>query len=153
MMLRLKLYRLSLKLAIYALPILAFWLGWWLWTWLCASFGRPILYPSHGHLIDILFAMFVWAFVAGQYKVTSFDELFRERTGIRAAGSACIATSFVLLATLYFSRNDVFPRALLVCDVITLLFITVLVHAVFRIVFRAQSHTAKPTRLLVVGAD
>jgi len=153
MMLRLKLYRLSLKLAIYALPILAFWLGWWLWTWLCTSFGRPILYPSHGHLIDILFAMFVWAFVAGQYKVTSFDELFRERTGIRAAGSACIATSFVLLATLYFSRNDVFPRALLVCDVITLLFITVLVHAVFRIVFRAQSHTARPTRLLVVGAD
>src|SRR5207245_11242143 len=38
--------------------------------------------------------------------VTSFDELFRERTGARAAWSACLATSFVLLALLYFSRNE-----------------------------------------------
>src|SRR6267143_890 len=110
MILLLRLYRLSLKIAVYLLPILSFKLGWIVWMALLTFLGRPILYSSDGHLNQILFGTFVWASIAEHYKVTSFDELFRERTGARRAGSACIATTFVLLATLYFSRNDIFPR-------------------------------------------
>src|ERR1700677_4104582 len=118
MILRLKLYRLSLKICIYLLPILAFKLGWFAWMALSLTLNRPALYSPQGHLSHVLFGTFVWALVAEHYRVTSFDELFRERTGARAAGSACIATSCILLATLYFSRNTVYPRGLLVFDIL-----------------------------------
>lgn len=153
MFLRLKLYRLYLKIGTYLLPILAFRLGWCFWVLICRFSDRPALFSPSGHLTEILVGTFVWAFVAEHYQVTSFDELFRERTGARAACSAGLAAAFVLLATLYFTRNDVFPRGLLVCDLITLLALTILLHALFRILFRSRAHLAKPTRLLIVGAD
>ena len=95
MILRLKLYSLSLKVATYLLPILAFYLGWCAWKLSWAFLGRPVLFSFHGHLNHMLFGTLVWAFVSERYRVTSFDELFRERTGARAAWSACLATSFV----------------------------------------------------------
>lgn len=153
MILRIKMYRLFLKMAVYLLPFLAFRLGWWFWMVICEFIDRPVLYSPQGHLSQILFGTFVWAFVAEHYRVTSFDELFRERTGARAAWSASIATAFILLAMLFFSRNAVFPRGLLVCDLITLLSVTILLHAVFRILYRSKAQLAKPTRLLIVGAD
>ena len=153
MILRLKLYRLTLKLAIYLLPFLAFRLGWVVWVQACLLLSRPVLYFPHGHLSQILFGTFVWAFIAERYKVTSFEELFRERTGARRASSACLATMFVLLCTLYFGRNDIFPRGLLVCDVLTLLVLTLFTHAIFRILYRSGANLAKPTKLLVVGVD
>ena len=131
MILKLKLYGLSLKVATYLLPVLAFYLGWLVWEASSVFLGRPVLFPLYGHSNQMLFGTFVWAFLSERYKVTSFDELFRERTGARAAWSACLATSFVLLAVLYFSRNDIYPRGLLVFDVVVLLVLTVLLHAFF----------------------
>ena len=153
MFLRLKLYGLFLKIGTYVLPILAFRLGWWFWMLICEYFDRPVLYSPSGHLSQVLFGTLVWVFVAKRYRVTSFDELFRERTGARAASSAGLAASFVLLATLYFTRDEIFPRGLLVCDLITLLALTILLHALFRILCRSRAHLSNPTRLLVVGAD
>jgi Undecaprenyl-phosphate glucose phosphotransferase len=153
MILRLRRYRLSLKLAIYGLPIVVFGIGWWVWMLVAMMLGRPVLYPAGGHLTQILFGTLVWVFIAEHYRVTDFDELFRERTGARAAWSASIATVFILLATLYFSRDAVFPRGLLMCDVVLLLAFTILLRAFFRILCRSRAHFAKPTRLLVVGAD
>jgi len=101
----------------------------------------------------MLFGTLVWAFVAERYRVTSFDELFRERTGARAAWSACLTTSFILLALLYFSRDGIYPRGLLVCDVIVLLTLTVVLHAIFRTLFRSGASMATPSQILVVGAD
>jgi Undecaprenyl-phosphate glucose phosphotransferase len=146
-------YGFLLKIVIYALPLLAFKLGWWVWAVLFTFFGRQVLYPSGGHLSQILFGTFVWAFVAEIYHVTSFDELFRERTGARAAWSACVATSCVLLAILFFGRNVVIPRGLLVCAIAALLILTVLVHAIFRIIWKSRIHLARPSRMLIVGAD
>jgi Undecaprenyl-phosphate glucose phosphotransferase len=153
MIMRLKLYRMFLKIAVYSLPIPAFGLGWSVWVAISTYLGRPVLYSEHGHWNQILFGTCVWALFAEHNRVTSFDELFRERTGVRRASSACIAATFVLLATLYFSRNGVFPRGLLVCDVVMLLALTLIVHAVFRVLCRDRAHLAEPTRLLVVGAD
>jgi FlaA1/EpsC-like NDP-sugar epimerase len=153
MILRLKLYGLSLKVATYLLPILAFYLGWYVWNLSWAFLERPVLFSFHGHINHMLFGTLVWAFVSERYRVTSFDELFRERTGARAAWSACLATFCVFLALLYFSRNDVYPRGLLICDAIVLLVLTVMLHAVFRTIFRSSASLAKPTELLVVGAD
>ena len=153
MILRLRMYGLLLKIAVYSVPFFAFKFGWWLWTVLSVLVNRPVLYPSTGHLTQILFGILVWALVAEHYRVTSFDELFRERTGARAAWSACIATSFVLLATLFFGRNDLFPRGLLVCDIVVLLVLTILLRAVFRIVWKNRTHLTRPSGLLVIGAD
>ena len=153
MILRLKRYRLSLKIAIYVLPIAVFALGWWVWMFVSMVLGRPAFYDPAGHSTQIIFGTVVWAFMAEHYGVTSFDELFRERTGARAAWSACIATVSVLLATLYFTRNATFPRGLLICDVVLLLAFTILLHAVFRILCRNRANFVRPTRLLVVGAD
>ena len=153
MILRLRRYRVFVKVAICLLPVAVFAIGWWLWMRVSMILGRPALYSPGGHFTQIIFGTLVWTFIAERYRVTNFDELFRERTGARAAWSACIATVSVLLATLYFSRNVVFPRGLLICDAVLLLALTILLHALFRIVFRSRAHLAKPTRLLVVGAD
>lgn len=153
MILRLKLFRLSMKLGIYVLPLFAYYVGWAIWRAFCEIFQRPALYVPHGHPTHLLFGAFVWAFVSEHYKVTSFDELFRERTGVRAASSACIATLFVLMGVLYFSRNARFPRGLLVCDLLALLVLTVLLHSLFRIVYRSGANLAKPVQILIIGAD
>jgi Undecaprenyl-phosphate glucose phosphotransferase len=153
MLLRLKVYRFLLKVAIYLLPFPAFELGWRLWA-LCLTFiDRPIEYPIRGHVTLVLFSAFLWALMAERYKVTSVDELFRERTGARAAWSASAATAVILVGVLYFGRNAVFPRGLFVCCVASLLTLTVLLHAVFRFVYRKKLQLGRPTRILVVGAD
>jgi len=153
MILRLKIYRMLLKIMTYLLPTAAFPLGWWFWAMLSTLLRRPTLFAEAGHFPTILLGVFVWGFFAENNRVTSFDELFRERTGARAAWSACLATFVVLLATLYFSRNEVFPRALLVCDFVVLFALTMLLHAIFRVLCRRSAHLVKPTRLLIVGAD
>src|ERR1700730_8790606 len=91
--------------------------------------------------------------MAERYKVTSVDELFRERTGAKAASSASAATAIVLLGVLYFGRNAMFPRALFVCCVVSLLTLTVLLHAAFRFLCRKKLRLGRPTRILIVGAD
>jgi Undecaprenyl-phosphate glucose phosphotransferase len=153
MILRLKVYRVLFKAGIYFLSILAFYLGWWVWSAICNLVGRPVLYFVHGHLNQVLFGTFVWALFSTQYKVTTFDELFRERTGARAAFYACLSMSCALLAILYFSRYEQFPRGLLVCDIFTIFVLTIFLHAIFRVLYRSKASLAKPTNLLVVGAD
>ena len=153
MILRLKRYRLLLKVWVYGLPVFAFGIGWYAWMFASRELGRPVLYTPGGHLTQLLFGTLVWAFLAEHYRVTNFDELFRERTGARAAWSASIATASILLATLYFRRDTVFPRGLLICDATLLLGLTIVVHAAFRTLCRSRSHLVKPTRLLMVGAD
>lgn len=153
MVLRLRLYGLALKACTYCLAIVAFFLGWLIWSVSCISFGRPVLYSLHGHLNQVLLGLLVWALVAEKYNVTRFNELFRERTGARAAWSACLAIFCIFLALLYFGRNDVYPRGLLICDVIALLTLTIFLHAIFRLIVRNNASLSQPSRLLMIGAD
>jgi len=153
MLLRLKMYRLLLKVTIYLLPFLVFEIGWKIWAFAATFVNRPVNYPHEGHFTLVLFSAFVWAFAAEHYKVTSVDELFRERTGAKAAWAASVATSVVLIGVLYFEHNAIFPRGLFLCCVITLLALTVLFHAAFRFLYRNHLRLGRPTRLLIVGAD
>ena len=153
MILRLRVYRLLLKICTYLLPLPAFALGLWSWTELCRLFSRPSVFSAQTHLAQLLLGGIAWALLSERYDVTKFDELFRERTGARNASSACIATAFVLLAALYFSRHQAFPRVLLICDLFALLMLTILLHATFRICCRSRAYPSRPTRLLIVGAD
>jgi Undecaprenyl-phosphate glucose phosphotransferase len=153
MLLRLRIYQLCLKLSAYLLPFPAFELGWRIWAASSSLVGRPVAYPKHGHFALVLFITFLWAFMAEHYKVTSVDELFRERTGAKAASSATAATAVVLLGVVYFGHSAEFPRGLFVCLTIALLTLTVLLHAVFRFLYRKKLMLGRPTRILIVGAD
>ena len=153
MLFRLYVYRLVLKIAVFLLPFLAFELAWPIWAFSMASVGRPMMYAHRGHSLLLLFSSFVWAYMAERYRVTNVDELYRERTGARAAWSAVLATAVILLGVLYFGRNDVFPRALFVWSMIALLILTLLVHAIFRFLYRNKLHLGRPIRILIVGAD
>src|SRR5216684_2940626 len=137
MILRLRVYRLLLKICTYLLPLPAFALGLWSWTGLCRLFSRPSVFSAQTHLAQLLLGGIAWALLSERYDVTKFDELFRERTGARNASSACIATAFVLL----------------ICDLFALLMLTILLHATFRICCRSRAYPSRPTRLLIVGAD
>jgi Undecaprenyl-phosphate glucose phosphotransferase len=153
MLLRLKIYRLVLKIATYSLLFPAFGLGWQIWAFCMVLVDRPVLYSPHGHFTLVLFSSFVWAFMAERYNVTNIDELFRERTGARAAWSAILATAVVLLGALYFARDAIFPRALFICSMVALLILTLLLHAAFRFLYRKKLRLGQPTRILIVGAD
>jgi len=153
MLLRLKLYRLLIKLAVYPLPLAAFYLGLTLWAFSWSFFGRPADLSAYSRFTVPLLACFVWAFFAEHYKVTSVDELFRERTGTKGVVAACFATSTVLLAVMYFSRNAEFPRGFFVFSMAVLLVLAVLLRAIFRALCRSHFEYASPTRLLVIGTD
>lgn len=153
MILRLNIYRLALKVAIYLLLFPAFKLGWKFWAACMAVVGRPVLYDSHGHIAIVIFSSFVWAFMAEHYHVTSVDEVVRERTGIRAAWAAVVATAVVLLGALYFMRDAIFPRGLFVFIMVALLMLSLLSHVPFRVLCRKQVRLGRPSRLLIVGAD
>jgi len=153
MLLRLKLYRFLLKVTIFLLPFLAFKIGWQIWAFCLTFINRPVQYSHEGHFALVLFSSLVWAVLAEHYKVTNVDELFRERTGARAAWSASVATAVALIGVLYFQRNVIFPRGLIVFCIFSLQALTVLLHAVFRFLYRKKLGLGRPTRLLIVGAD
>lgn len=153
MLLRLRLYSFLLKLAIYLLPFPAFEIGWRIWALCMVFLGRANEYAHHGHFTLVLFISFLWAFMAEHYKVTKVDELFRERTGARAASAASVATAVILMGVLYFGHNAIFPRGLFISCLITLLLLTLLSHAAFRFLCRRERQLGRPTRLLIVGAD
>lgn len=152
MMLQIRIYRFFLRAATYLLVLPAFISGLGLWMTICHLLNRPTLYSPHNVVGQLLFGGVAWTLVSERYNVTKFDELFRERTGAKNAWSACIALSFILLGALYFTRNQTFPRALLICDIFALLASTIFTHAIFRILCRNRTFPTA-TRLLVVGAD
>src|ERR1700676_4502512 len=153
MVVRLKIYSLILQVTVYLLPILAFESGRGIWALCMAFLYRPNTYPRDGHFTLVLFSSFVWAFMAEHYNVTKFDELFRERTGARAALAASVATSVILMSLLYFGHNVAFPRGLFICCLINLFVLTVLLHAVFRFLYRNKLRLGRPARPLIACAD
>jgi Undecaprenyl-phosphate glucose phosphotransferase len=151
--LSLRYYRLILTFLTYLLPWIAFESAYQAWYFLVRYVDRPAVYPGSGHIGLILLCSFVWAFMSERYHVTSVDELFRERTGAKAALSALVATSTVFLAILFFSRDDVFPRGLFVCGIVALFVLTLVMRAVLRAVFKRRRTWGKPTSILIIGAD
>lgn len=152
MILRIKFYRFALRLVTYLLPLVAHAISVriWLAAWTLAD--RTAIYVPSAHLPAILSISLIWALVAEVYKVTSVDELFRERTGLRAALSACSAAGAVTVVALFFSRDVVFPRGLLIFYFVILLVLVLMVRAVFRSYVRVRLGE-RPVKILVIGAD
>jgi Undecaprenyl-phosphate glucose phosphotransferase len=103
----------------------------------------------------LLFASVAWAVAAEFYKVTSVQELFHERTGIRAAAPAVAVTSALLVGALFFfQRYAGFSRVFLAFSLAILLVWTLAMRALFRtFVHRDTGLLWKPHRILMIGAD
>lgn len=108
----------------------------------------------YGYFNLLLFTTVVWAIITEFYGVSSVQELFRERTGIKAAFPACMATYAMVLGMLFFfHRYTNLSRAFLALSAIILLLMTLTMRAAFRILVHSHSGLRKPNRILVVGAD
>jgi len=153
MLFRLKLYRMLLKLAVYPLPFAACYLGLVSWAFTWSFLGRQADLAPYSRFAVPLIGCFVWAFFAEHYKVTSVDELFRERTGARAVLAACTATSTVVLAALYFGGKAEFSRGFFAFSLLALFVLAILLRAAFRALCRSQFDYSRPTRVLIVGTD
>lgn len=152
MFLSLRLYRTILTVTTYVLPCVAFEAGYELWVHLWGLWGRPAAFARSDHIGLLLLCSFVWAFMTEHYNVTSLDELLRERTGAKAALSALIATGAIFLAILFFSREDVFPRGLFVCEIAALFLLTLGTRVLLRCLFRRWREHGRPTQILIIGA-
>ena len=144
-------YHFYLRIVTYALAFLSFGAASYIRR-LSGHPGTGIDRNSYYNLL--LFTTIVWAIVSELYRVTSVQELFRERTGIRAAFPACLATYATLLGLLFFFHlyRDL-SRALLALSGMILLFVTLIMRAVFRFLAHNHSGLRNPSRVLVVGAD
>jgi len=151
--LSLRFYRVILTSITYLVPWIAFEVGYQAWLVTCGYMERPADYPRSGHIGLLLLCSFVWAFMSEHYNVTSVEELFRERTGAKAALSALAATSAVFLAILFFGRDDVFPRGLFVWGIVALISLTLVMRAVLRSLFKNRRPWGKTTSILIIGAD
>jgi len=148
---RLNYYNFYLRVVAYLLPFFAFegavyvrflWRKWQL---------NPAV-DSFGYINLLLFTTVVWVMTAEHYGVTSVEELFRERTGIRAAFAACIVTYAVIVGTLFFLRHSAF-YIFIPTTAVFLLFLTLMMRATFRNVVRRHVELRKPNRILIIGAD
>jgi len=144
-------YHFYLRIAAYALPFFSF---------AAAKYIARILGHSntgidqYSYFNLLLFTTVVWAIVCEYYRVSGMQDLFRERTGIRAAFPACAVTYAMLLGLLFFFHlyRDL-SRAFLALSGVILLFTTLTMRAIFRVLVHNHSGLRNPSRILVVGAD
>ncbi len=150
---RLNLYRFYLRTTCYLLPLLAFLVAGYVRFFATKRLWRALDYDPVSYMGFLLFTTLVWAIMAEHYGVCSVAELFRERTGIRAALKACGATYVIDLAVLFFYRKASFSRLFSLFSAFLLLLLAVAMRAAFRHVVRHRIELRKPIRILVVGAD
>ncbi len=139
-----------LSVGIFLLPLLAFAASWHF----CSRFTQDWTEIEPSQYFSLLFfTTIVWSVFSQHYKVTNIHELFREKTGARAAFSACTATYLAILASLFFYRSYTFSRSFLVVSGVVLLFSTFALRSVFRIWLRKEFYVANPVKILIVGVD
>lgn len=140
------------RLIAYLLPLFAFTFAWYVCFGAGGTWIRLAVDPN-AYLTLLLFTTVLWAVFSEQYKVTSINELFRERTGVRAAFWSCTATYLATLASLFFYRSVSYSRAFLAVSGLALLGLTFVTRSAFRIWLRSDLYIANPINILVIGAD
>ena len=151
---RLNCYRLYLRIAAYSLPVLAFAVTARVEGVLAVGDPRAGLH-TYGYFSLLLQTCVAWVIASEYYGVTSVQELFRERTGIRAAFAACTTTYMTTLAVLFlFHQYTSISRAFVLLSSSLLILLTLMMRALFRHLVRNQSGPMfKLDRVLVIGAD
>ncbi|MGH9574493.1 MAG: undecaprenyl-phosphate glucose phosphotransferase [Candidatus Acidiferrales bacterium] len=151
---RLNYYRFCLRIADYSLPALAFAATVYVEAFLKIGSSTAGL-GTYSFFSLFLQTSLVWAVASEYYGVSSVQELFRERTGIRAAFAACTTTYAATLGVLFFFHEyTTISRAFLLLSGLNLLVAALAMRALFRsLVSRHSGPLWKPDRILIIGAD
>ena len=151
---RLNYYRFYLRFVVYLLPFLAFSTTGYILTGFDLRDSSAGVDP-YNYFSLLMFTSVAWALATEYYKVSSIQELFRERTGIKAVSAAFTSTFALLFGVLFFfDRHMSFSRRFLALSAILVLLMTLAMRAIFRaLVHRHTGLLWKPNRILVIGAD
>lgn len=148
MVAELRRYGLVLRAAIFVLPLVSFLLAGFLSVhWM----GAKPEFTSAEFVYLVLFTTMVWSIVAERQEVTSITKVSAENTGVRASFAACGITFVANLIALFFVHQIRFPRALIVLSAVILLFLTVLVRTLVRILLITVGGHRSAVRVLIVG--
>jgi Undecaprenyl-phosphate glucose phosphotransferase len=151
---RLNYYRFYLRIADYMLPALAFAATAYVES--VMKVGSPTAgLGTYGYFGLLVQTSVIWAIAGEYYGVSSVQELFRERTGIRASFGACTTTYAVTLGVLFFFHQyTTVSRAFLLLSACILLCAALSMRSLFRtLVNRHSGPLWKPDRILIIGAD
>ena len=153
MSLRLKSFGFYIRLWHYMLPLVAFTAAGLVRFVAMAPMRNPADFDPLFYFAVLLLITFVWAIFVEQQRLCDTDELFRENTGIRKSLMACFATYTVLLAVLFFYRQQDISRVFFVVSSIALLVLTVGTRVVLRRVLSISRHGRRSIRVLMVGTS
>lgn len=153
MLKRLGYYRFFIRLCCYPLPLFAFAAGAFLRFWFDRFGLSPFSYDLPFYAGLLAFTTLVWIIAVEHYQLCSIEEFFREYTGLKKAVSACVATSILQMAALFFYRSHDLSRMFFLATAIALFVGTVVVRTVFRLLLWSDNRTRQPLSVLIVGAD
>lgn len=114
--------------------------------------GHPGEIDPRFYLAVLTFITLVWAIAAEHQRLCDIDELFRENTGIRKSLTACLATYTVLLAVLFFYRQQNFSRIFFAASALALLVVTLGSRVVLRRIYKVTRRTRRSIPVIMVGA-
>jgi len=150
---RLNLYRFALRFVCFLLPLIAFSISWWIRFSSTTGFLWSALeYDPYPYFLLLIVTTIVWAVAAESYGVSTFEDLWRENTGARAALAALTMTAVIVLTAVFFYRSVTFSRTFTLLAATVLLLITLALRAVFRTVLR-RANGLNAVRVIIVGAD
>lgn len=152
MVLRLRLYRLWLRITAYSIPLFSFWFAFHL-RFLSSRLPYERQYDAFSYRYFLAFTFVAWAFFADRYRITSVEELLWERTAIRKAAISCVATSCVQCFALFFVLRIAISRLFFATNIICLFVLVLVMRLVFRLLVGYPHRMHKPIRILVLGAD
>jgi len=153
MSLRLKSFGFYIRLWHYMLPLVAFAAAGFVRFVAMAPMRSAVGFDPWFYFAVLLFITLVWAIFVEQQRLCDTDELFRENTGIRKSLMACLATYTVLLAMLFFYRQQNVSRVFFVVSSLALLVLTVGTRVVLRRVLRISRRGRRSIRVLMVGTS
>ncbi len=148
MIARLRHYQLLLRITIFALPLLSFYLASYIYS---HSLHQAATFARAEYLYLVLFTTMVWSIIAERQDVTSIAKVSAENTGIRASFAACGITYLVDLVAVFFVNELLYSRPIFLLSAVLLLVLTLSVRTLFRILARDYAGRHSPTRVLVVG--
>ncbi len=149
MIARLRHYQLLLRITIFVLPFLSFYLA----SYICShALHLSFAFSSAEFLYLALFTTMVWSIVAERYNVTSITKVSAENTGLRASFAACGITYLIDLVALFLVKQLGYSRLLFILSAAILLFLTLVTRTLFRILVRELAGRRLGARVIVVGA-
>ena len=150
MIARLRHYQLLLRITIYALPLLSFYLASYITS---RTLHGAATFSSAEYVYLVLFTTMVWSIVAEKQDVTSIAKVRVENTGLRASFAACGITYLIDLVAVFFVHQLLYSRSIFMMSAVFLLLLTLAVRTLFKILARKKAGRHSRTRVLVVGCE